>query len=71
MELQGTIQNGVIVVDHPEVLREGAIVTVIVQESDAQAPTLANLLKYAGTVDDLPSDMATNHDHYIHGAPKQ
>lgn len=71
MELQGTIQNGVIVVDHPEVLREGAIVTVIVQESEAQAPTLANLLKYAGTVDDLPSDMAINHDHYIHGAPKQ
>ncbi len=71
MELQGTIQNGVIVVDHPEILREGAIVTVIVQEADAREPTLANLLKYVGTVDDLPSDMAINHDHYIHGAPKR
>jgi hypothetical protein len=71
MELQGTIQNGVIVVDRPEVLREGAIVTVIVPEADAHAPTLANLLKYAGTVDDLPPDMAINHDHYLHGAPKQ
>jgi hypothetical protein len=29
------------------------------------------LLKLAGTVDDLPADMARNHDHYIHGAPKQ
>jgi hypothetical protein len=71
MELQGTIQNGVIVVDHPEILREGAIVTVIVQEADARGPTLANLLKYVGTVDDLPSDMAINHDHYLHGAPKR
>ena len=29
------------------------------------------VLKFAGTVDDLPSDFAENHDHYIHGAPKR
>jgi len=24
-----------------------------------------------GSVDDLPPDMAENHDHYIHGTPKR
>jgi uncharacterized protein (DUF433 family) len=24
-----------------------------------------------GSVADLPTDMAANHDHYLHGAPKQ
>ena len=27
--------------------------------------------KYAGMVDDMPSDLALNHDHYLHGAPKK
>jgi len=25
----------------------------------------------AGTVQELPADYATNHDHYLHGAPKR
>lgn len=25
----------------------------------------------AGTVEELPADYATNHDHYLHGAPKR
>lgn len=29
------------------------------------------LLKLAGPIDDLPADMARNHDHYFHGAPKR
>jgi hypothetical protein len=29
------------------------------------------LLKFAGIADDLPSDLARNHDHYIHGHPKR
>jgi hypothetical protein len=32
------------------------------------AATLASL---AGTVTDLPSDFAAQHDHYIHGTPKR
>ncbi len=27
--------------------------------------------EFAGTVADLPEDLARNHDHYLHGAPKQ
>jgi mRNA-degrading endonuclease RelE of RelBE toxin-antitoxin system len=29
------------------------------------------LKKFAGTVRGLPSDMARNHDHYLHGRPKK
>jgi len=29
------------------------------------------LLEIAGTAEGLPPDFAENHDHYLHGAPKQ
>jgi hypothetical protein len=29
------------------------------------------LLKVAGTAEGLPRDMARNHDHYLHGAPRR
>lgn len=29
------------------------------------------LLEVAGTAEGLPSDMARNHDHYLHGAPRR
>jgi hypothetical protein len=29
------------------------------------------LLELAGTIPDLPSDLATEHDHYIYGAPRR
>jgi hypothetical protein len=28
------------------------------------------LLEFAGTAEGLPRDLAENHDHYLHGAPK-
>jgi len=39
---------------------------------EERKPTLSErLLKHAGTVPDLPPDMAEQHDHYTHGTPKQ
>ncbi len=29
------------------------------------------LLEVAGTARNLPEDLAHNHDHYLHGAPKR
>ena len=29
------------------------------------------LLEFAGTAKGLPPDLAENHDHYLHGAPKR
>lgn len=72
MQLEGTVQNGVVVLDRHGVLPEGARVAVILQGSDQKQSTLREgLLSLAGTVNDLPPDMARNHDHYIHGAPKK
>ena len=35
------------------------------------APTIADqFADVIGTVPDLPEDMAAQHDHYVHGAPK-
>ena len=28
-------------------------------------------MRFAGAVKGLPSDMALNHDHYLHGQPKK
>ena len=75
MTLQGTVTNGVVVLDQPGKLPDGARVEVIVKESAAPAtakePTLLGLLKLAGSLDDLPADFAAEHDHYIHGTPKR
>lgn len=71
MSLEGTVVNGVIVLDSQEKLAEGTRVEVVVQAIERK-PTLAErLLKHAGTVTDLPADMAEQHDHYIHGTPKR
>ena len=72
MSFEGTVQNGVVVFDNPQQLPDGTRVEVVVQDGSIKQPTLRErLAKLAGTVDDLPADMARNHDHYIHGAPKK
>ncbi len=71
MTLQGTVNGKTIVLDQPAPWPEGTRVEVAVQEAPTK-PTLSDrLLKHAGTVPDLPSDMADQHDHYIHGTPKR
>jgi hypothetical protein len=53
-------------------LPEGAAVTIIVRapEQPNNGSLRDLLLEFAGTIDDLPPDMAEQHDHYIHGRPK-
>jgi predicted DNA-binding antitoxin AbrB/MazE fold protein len=41
------------------------------EQTATTEPTLGGLLKYAGALNDLPPDMAAQHDHYIHGTPKR
>ncbi len=37
----------------------------------AQRPTLYELFKkFDGVAADLPTDFASNHDHYLYGSPK-
>ena len=36
-----------------------------------QKPVLQKLRSLAGKGRNLPADLATNHDHYLHGTPKR
>ncbi len=80
----GKVINGVIVLENGAALPEGAGVKVEMLEDlrittpgeenaepKAASPLGELLLKFAGIADDLPADMAKNHDHYLYGAPKK
>lgn len=77
MTYRGTVRGGVIVLPADVALPEGAAVEVVVPD-DTPTPTptiwskLADLGRWAETQPtDLPSDLAENHDHYLHGLPKR
>ena len=72
----GEVQQGAIVLDPPVILPEGAKVRVMVEPieilSDEDGPTLLERLQsVVGKAEGLPSDLAENHDHYLHGTPKR
>jgi hypothetical protein len=83
MTYKGKVQNGVIQVKGDVCLPEGAEVDIelhdfaeLTPEEVAKEPTigqkLAALARWAETQPcDLPSDLAMNHDHYLHGMPKR
>ncbi len=71
MTLEGVVQNGTVILANGTTIPDGTRVQVIVPERVNPEPTFASLLALAGTVNDLPSDMALNHDHYLHGHPKK
>jgi hypothetical protein len=71
MTLEGVIQHGTVVLKNGDSIPDGTRVQVIVPEEVQAMPTFQSLLALAGTVDDLPSDMALNHDFYLHGHPKK
>ena len=73
MVLSGHVKNGVIVLDDPVPLTEGIAVSVEVIGDPAEAkPTtlLERLKSVVGTAQGLPSDAASNVDHYLYGQPK-
>ncbi len=77
MTYTGEVRNGQIILENGVQLPEGTRVRV--EPVNGESPTgepepgslAAVLLKFAGVIDDLPSDMARNHDHYLYGAPKK
>lgn len=69
MTMRGRVQDGAIIIDGGLSLPEGAIVDLEVRQ--VQHTTLYERMKHlCGIVDGLPSDLAENHDHYIHGTAK-
>ena len=70
MTYRGHVKNGLVVFDERVELSEGTEVQV--EPISQRRMTLAERFKdVIGCVSDLPSDMAENHDHYIHGTPKR
>jgi hypothetical protein len=72
MTLYGIVKNGLIVLDQGATLPEGTRVQVFAEPMVEQPRTAKELLmQFAGCMTDLPSDLARNHDHYLHGALKK
>lgn len=75
MAYKGHVENGVIVLDEPADLQEGAEVAVEVVQSSIQTkprPTFRErYTAVIGKADGLPEDAAENHDHYLYGAAKK
>ncbi len=79
MTYQGHFENGVIVLDEEAAVPDGVKVRVEVLPSESvPIPTegkprshLEHYQAIIGVFDDLPSDLAAQHDHYIHGTPKK
>ncbi len=77
MPQRGHIKNGVVTPDEPFPWPDGTEVTVeavqpATSTSSAPSASIAQRLRQViGSVTDLPEDMAKNHDHYLHGTPKQ
>jgi hypothetical protein len=67
MSVIGIVENGKVVLPPEFQLPTGTRVRIESLPPQEQGPSLAETLKdYIGIFDDLPSDLARNHDHYIH-----
>lgn len=77
MTYKGHVENGVIVLDEPAELPDGASVRIEVcvasEKTETEPiPTLAETLApFIGKAVGLPLDAAENHDHYLYGIPKK
>ena len=74
MVYHGRVKDGVVVVDDGHELAEGTVVRIepIATGAGEDSQTLYERLKpVIGVLKGLPSDLAKNHDHYLHGRPKK
>ena len=76
MSLEGRVHEGAVVFDQPLALAEGTRVRVepvLPEETkNGTGPSLLDCLgDVVGAVDDLPDDLAAQHDHYLYGTPKR
>lgn len=79
MTYRGRKKNGVVVLDDPDAIPDGTMVSVrpikgrTARAADGASPqTFYDRYKrFVGIVDDLPADISINHDHYLYGTPKR
>ena len=79
MTYRGRVRNGVVVLEQGVRLREGTDVRVEPVEETKNTPDASpeprelreGLLSFSGVIKEGPSDLARNHDHYLHGTPRR
>lgn len=71
MELEGVVHDGVIVPDDASALPEGARVRIIVQRPSEPQAFGQRFAQFKGAVPGLPTDLASQHEHYRLGTPKR
>ncbi len=71
MVYNGRVKGGVVVLDPGIELPEGIEVKVEPVPPAARRTLAEQLGDLFGSAPGLPADMAEQHDHYLHGAPKR
>ena len=71
MTYRGHVKDRVVVLEPGVELPEGIEVSVEPVAPPARKTLAEQLGDLIGSVPDLPADMAEQHDHYLHGAPKR
>lgn len=70
MSVTGKVKNGVVELPPDVGWPSGTVVRV--EPLEEQPPVLWDLLKdFDGMADDLPPDLASELDHYVHGHPRR
>jgi len=76
--IRGRVQNGVVVLEDPQALRDGTQVAVkplsrrCKQVQAAKRPAVGRALaRLAGKAEGLPQDASRNVDHYLYGHAKR
>ena len=69
MSITATIQDGKITLPKDVPWPSGTVVRI--EPVEEQLPTLLEALKdFDGIAGDMPTDLAANLDHYVHGHPR-
>lgn len=73
MELEGVVQNGVIVPDGPTGLADGTRVRIEPVPPPSEKPKTFGdyFAEFCGVITDAPADLASQHEHYRLGVPKR
>lgn len=67
MSYDGHVHNGVVVFDEPVSIPDGTPVRVELAEKRAPKTLAERFRRVIGVGVDLPTDLAENHDKYLHG----
>lgn len=74
MSVIGVVEDGKVVLPPGTKLPTGTRVRIepLPSEKQEKGQSLGETLKkFIGIADDVPEDLAQNHDHYVHGTPKK